>query len=172
MNFKCACCDEMIEGVPTFGWNFPIAYLDVPEEKRNEVYLTEDLCAIENLCVIGDEHFFIKGCIDIPVIGHDDSFMWGVWVKVSEDDFYEYQDLLGVEKRSGHGPYSGYLSAYIDLYPPIENLKVIMHIRDNGTRPYIEIKAKEHPLTIEQQNGITLVRVGEIYASKAHSNKT
>jgi hypothetical protein len=30
MKFKCSCCDEIIDGIPTFGWNYPIDYLDVP----------------------------------------------------------------------------------------------------------------------------------------------
>ncbi len=166
MEFKCACCDEIIEGIPTFGWKYPISYLDVPEEKREEdVFLTEDLC------VIADKWFFVRGCVEIPVIGHEDPFIWGAWVSLSEDNFMEFQELLEIEERSHYGPYFGWLSASIEIYPETENLKTMVHIRDNGDRPYIELEPTDHPLSLEQQNGITLDRVAEIYANRVHSKK-
>lgn len=167
MKFKCACCDEEIDGIPTFGWDYPLQYLDVPEEKREEdVFLTEDLC------VIADKWFFVRGCLEIPVIGHDEPFIWGVWVSLSEENFFKFQDLLGEEKRSHHGPYFGWLSAAIKMYPDTENLKTMVHIRDNGTRPYIEVEKNGHPLANEQQNGITLERVAEIYACMLHKKRS
>jgi hypothetical protein len=163
MKFKCACCDEMIDGIPTFGWSKPIHYFDVPEDKREtDVFLTEDLC------VIADKFFFVRGCIEIPVLGHDDPFVWGVWVSLSEENFFKFQDLLGVEKRSRFGPYFGWLSAYIDMYPDTVELKAMVHLRDNGIRPYIELEKNGHPLAVEQENGITLDRVSEIYACMVH----
>jgi hypothetical protein len=166
MEFKCACCDEIVNGIPTFGWDYPISYLDVPEDKREEeVFLTEDLC------VISDKWFFVRGCIEIPVIGHDDPFIWGVWVSLSEDNFMEFQDLLGVEKRSHYAPYFGWLSAAINIYPETENLKTMVHIRDDGNRPYIELEPTDHPLSLEQKHGITIDRVADIYANRVHGKK-
>ncbi len=166
MEFKCACCDEIIEGIPTFGWKYPISYLDVPEEKREEdVFLTEDLC------VIADKWFFVRGCIEIPVIGHEDPFIWGVWVSLSEENFMEFQDLLGAEKRAHYGPYFGWLNASINIYPETENLKTMVHIRDDGDRPYIELEPTDHPLALEQKNGITIERVAEIYANRVHGKE-
>ncbi|WP_078118481.1 DUF2199 domain-containing protein [Thiosocius teredinicola] len=163
MKFKCACCNEEIEGIPTFGWDYPLFYLNVPKEKRNEeVFLTEDLC------VIADRWFFVRGCLEIPVIGEEEPFVWGLWVSLSESEFFEFQDLLGVEKRSGYGPYVGWLSAAIALYPDTENLKAIVHIRDNGIRPSIELEKNGHPLAQEQEHGITLNRLAEIYACMVH----
>lgn len=163
MQYKCACCDEMIEGIPTFSWKYPLSYLDVPEDKRKEdVYLTEDLC------VIAGKWFFVRGCIEIPVIGHDDPFIWGVWVSLSEENFMEFQDLLKVEERSHFGPYFGWLSAAISLYPDTENLKTMLYIRNNGCRPYIKLEPTDHPLALEQKNGITLERVSQIYANRVH----
>lgn len=166
MQFKCACCDEIIKGIPTFGWNYPLSYLDVPENKREEdVYLTEDLC------VIAEKWFFVRGCIEIPVIDHEDPFVWGVWVSLSEENFMEFQDLLGVDKRDHCGPYFGWLNASINIYPDTENLKTMVHIRDDGTRPFIELEQTDHPLAQEQKNGITIERVAEIYANRVHGKE-
>ncbi|TXI33329.1 MAG: DUF2199 domain-containing protein [Aquipseudomonas alcaligenes] len=166
LKFKCACCDDIIEGIPTFGWKYPISYLDVPKERREkDVFLTEDLC------VIADKWFFVRGCLEIPVIGHDDPFIWGVWVSLSEDNFMAFQDLLGIEKRAHNGPYFGWLNASINIYPETENLKTMVHIRDDGNRPYIELEPTDHPLALEQRNGITIERVAEIYANRMHGLK-
>lgn len=40
--------------------------------------------------------------------------------------------------------------------------KTNVHIREVGTAPYVELEPTEHPLAIEQRNGITLERVKEI----------
>ena len=165
MKFKCACCDEEIDGIPTFGWDKPINYYDVPEEKReSDIFLTEDLC------VIADKWFYVRGCVELPVIGHEDPFIWGVWVSLSKESFFEFQELLGVKERSNYGPYFGWLSAHIRMYPTTENLKTMVHIRDDGERPYIELEQNGHPLAVEQQEGITLERVSEIYSCIAHGN--
>ena len=72
-------------------------------------------------------------------------------------------------KRSHIGPFFGWLSAELPLYPSTENLKARVHLRDNGVRPYVELEPTEHPLAIEQRNGITVDRVAEIYAHCVHS---
>jgi hypothetical protein len=45
----------------------------------------------------------------------------------------------------------------------------MVHIRDNGIRPYIELQPTDHPLAIEQRNGITVERVAELYSLMMHS---
>ena len=32
-SFTCATCGEVHEGVPSFGWDYPVQYLGVPEEE-------------------------------------------------------------------------------------------------------------------------------------------
>ena len=166
MQFKCACCDEIVAGIPTFGWDYPISYLDIPKEKREEdVFLTEDLCVIE------DQYFFVRGCLEIPVLEYDNPFIWGVWVSLSEKNFMEFQDLLKEKNRSHFGPYFGWLNAFINIYPETQNLKTKVHVRNDGIRPYIELEPTDHPLAIEQRNGISIERVAEIYANRVHGKE-
>jgi hypothetical protein len=44
------------------------------------------------------------------------------------------------------------------------NLKTAVHLRDDGVRPYIELEPTDHPLAVEQREGISVERLGEIYA--------
>jgi len=59
----------------------------------------------------------------------------------------------------------------LPLYPSTENLKTRVHLRDNGVRPYIELEATDHPLAVEQRNGIAADRVAEIYAHYEHGQQ-
>lgn len=155
--FVCTRCGNEHAGTPTFGFRFPIDYLDVPEAERKErVFLTEDTC------VIDDDRFFVRGCLEIPVHGACEPFIWGVWVSVSEKSFYEFQDLLGVDTRAHHGPFEGQLCSPPRPYPDSTNLRTLIRLRDHGIRPLVEVEAVSHPLAQEQRNGITQERVAEI----------
>ena len=45
----------------------------------------------------------------------------------------------------------------------------MVHPRD-GMRPYIELEPTDHPLALEQRNGIPMARVAQIYEARVHGN--
>jgi len=62
----------------------------------------------------------------------------------------------------------GWLNAELPLYPSTVNLKTKVHLRDDGVRPSIELEPTDHPLAVEQREGIPVARVAEIYAYFEH----
>jgi len=161
--FKCATCDEWHEGMPGFSADAPLYYFYVPREDRDRrCQLTADTC------VIDEEAFFIRGCIEIPVAGTEEPFTWGAWVSFSPENFQTFRRLLDESDRDGFGPFFGWLSASMKGYPEAEGLKTKVHLR-NGIRPYIELEPTDHPLAVEQRTGITVERVGQIYSAYIHS---
>ncbi len=72
------------------------------------------------------------------------------------------------EKRSHIGPFFGWLNAWLTPYPDTVNLKTMVHLRDNGIRPLIELEPTDHPLAVEQREGITVERLAEIYSLIMH----
>jgi len=163
LSFRCATCGEEHSGIPTFGWDFPEQYFDVPENRREpDVFLTTDTC------VIADRFFFVKGCLEIPVVGHETPFSWGVWVSLSEKNFFHFQELLGVAKRSHHSPFFAWLCSRIWIYPETLHLKTMIHLRDDGIRPFVELEPADHPLVVEQRTGITSARLAEIHEKMVH----
>ena len=46
-----------------------------------------------------------------------------------------------------------------------------MHTRPVGVRPYIELEATDHPLAVEQREGITWERVQEIAEIVLHGQE-
>lgn len=163
--FKCCSCDQIHEGMPTFGDNAPLSYFGVPEvERASRCDLGSDDCVIDS------ERFFVRGCIDIPVHGHSEPFTWGAWVSLSESHYLQWIKYFNEPKRSHIGPFFGWLNAWLKPYPETVNLKTRLHLRDDRIRPYIEIEPTDHPLAIEQREGISIDRVAEIYALMVHDN--
>jgi hypothetical protein len=119
-------------------------------------------------CVIDGNEFFVRGCIEIRVHGEDDPLSWGVWVSLSEASYKQWADSFHLKKRSHLGPFFGWLNAWLKPYPETMNLKTRVHLRDDGVRPYIELEPTEHPLAVEQRNGISVQRVTEIYEQMVH----
>lgn len=149
--------------MPTFGADAPLSYYEIRAEER------ERRCSLgTDDCVIDDKWFFVRGCIDIPVHGENDQFSWGVWVSLSEENFKKWMASFHAKQRSHIGPFFGWLNAWLKPYPDTMNLKTKIHLRDNGIRPYIELEPTDHPLAIEQRNGISKTRLAEIYAQMVH----
>ena len=161
--FKCTRCDEWHEGMPSFGASAPLYYYGIPEAER------ETRCQLSSdMCVIDGAHFFVRGCIELPVEGRDEPFIWGVWASLSREHFEEFDALFDAHDRASHGPFFGWLAAALPTYPDTENLKTMVHLREGGQRPYIELEPTDHPLAVEQRNGISVERVAELYAACMH----
>jgi hypothetical protein len=158
--FKCSCCGEFHEGLPLdYGAEFPDYYFEIPAEEREErVYADGDIC------VVDDEYFFIRGCIEIPILDGEDSFVWGVWCSLSEKSFKRTMELQDAEDAESEPPFFGWLNTSLpeEIYPETLNLKTNVYLRNNNQRPFIELQPCEHPLAIEQRSGITMKRVREI----------
>lgn len=163
--FNCSSCGQVHRGMPTFGADAPLSYYAVPEEQR------PTRCVLgSDSCIIDGESFFVRGCIDIPVHGEDEPFSWGVWVSLSESSYRQWVESFHLERRSHIGPFFGWLNAWLKPYPETMNLKTRVHLRDAGIRPCIELEPTDHPLAVEQREGISIERVAELYALMVHDN--
>jgi len=58
--------------MPTFATHAPLYLYGIPEEER------EHRCVLQSdTCVIDGKLFFIRGCIEIPVDGANEPYIWG-----------------------------------------------------------------------------------------------
>ncbi len=119
-------------------------------------------------CEIDGEHFFVHGLIQIPVIDGPNDFRWGVWVSLSPTNYQRMMDLWYQAGRESEPPYFGWLQTQLPLYPPTLNLKAMVHTRPVGMRPLVELEPTDHPLAVEQRQGITMKRVQEIAEQLLH----
>jgi hypothetical protein len=151
--------------MPTFGSEAPLSYYAVPAAERvKRCQLgTDD-------CIVDGEHYFVRGCIEIPVSGESEPFSWGVWVSLSEASYAVWKENFTKSDRSHIGPFFGWLDAWLKPYQDTMNLKTRVHLRDNGIRPFIELEPTDHPLAIEQRMGISPQRVAELYVVMVHDS--
>jgi hypothetical protein len=124
----------------------------VPEVERTKRCLLD-----AELCVIDKRYFFVRCCLDIPILG-DGVFRWLVWVSLSEKSFQRTIDVWQTKGRELEPPYFGWLNTSIPNYPETLNLKMHIHTRPIGERPQAVIEPTEHPLSLEQRRSITLSR--------------
>lgn len=101
--FECATCGGYHVGMPSFGWDYPVQYLLIPEhERERRVELSSDAC------VIDEKWFFVRGCLEIPVYEHEGSFSWGVWCSLSQESFLRYGELFDqVDREAGESFFAG-----------------------------------------------------------------
>jgi hypothetical protein len=159
--WTCQCCGHTFDHLPMdYALKAPQNWFGIPEtERESRSKLTDDVCIIDN-----SEHY-VRGCIEIPVAGCSELFIWGVWVSVSEQSFQrilEVWDATDVEKEP---PKFGWLCNWIAGYTEPVNIKCKVFIRAGTLRPGIMLEPTLYPLAVEQHSGITLERVKEIAAS-------
>jgi len=164
MIFTCTSCGEEHEGLADLVFEAPYYYFTVPQrEREGRCVLTPDFCTID------DTDFFIRGCLDIPIIGSAETFSWGAWCSVSRANFETYRDIFSDPTQSHVGPFFGWFSVRLPSYPDTLLLKVMAHLRDERTRPWFELEESEHPLSKDYRQGITLKRLQEIYEANLHA---
>ena len=156
--FKCSCCGQVYEELPLcFGSDYPDYYFSVPpEERERRIELKE------SLCVIDQQHFFHRGRLTIPIIDHTDNFVFNVWTSISADNFAIRMDLWDDPGRVSHEPYFGWLQTVVPTYGDTLNIKTIAVEQELGLIPEIKSIEQNHPLTIDQENGISFKKATEM----------
>jgi hypothetical protein len=155
MNNKCPSCGKEHDGLPDVGSDKPDYYWEIPEgEREKRIKLSSETC------VVDDEHFFIRGVIEIPLTDKDDTFGIGVWVSQKREYFKKYLDNFDT---SNIGPFFGWLSTNIGYFHESSlSLKTMVHFQGNNLRPLIKLEPTQHPLAIAQQRGISFAKACEI----------
>jgi hypothetical protein len=159
--WTCRCCGKEFNTLPlSFAAVAPDPWFAIPETERGDRALLGS-----DQCVIDGKQFFIRGCLEIPILDCNDPFVWGVWVSVSEASFNRIEQLWETEIRDQEPPFFGWLCNQLSVYPPILGLKTNLRLRNSGIRPFIALEPTDHPLAVEQRQGIPLHRVEEIAAA-------
>ena len=166
--YTCATCGQTHEGIPlSFAADFPDMYANLSRDERDArtVIGTDQ-------CIIDQQWFFLRGCLEIPIIGRAEPFLWGVWASVREEAFDEIANCWETQGRENtHGPFKGRLANSLSIYPLTDNLKLKIVLQPVATRPLFFVEESDHPLAKEQQEGITYSQAMEKAALLLHQTK-
>jgi hypothetical protein len=170
LRWKCGSCDEWHTGpCLDFAYDSPEYWSE--ECERAKPQNGDENFIDENYCVIGGQDFFVRGIIQLPIIGTAESFRWGVWGSLSRKNFEALQskddDRPGVDLP----PMFSWLSTQIPEYPDTLNLKMYARAQKSGWKPHFELEPCDHPLSQEYYGGITAERVKEIMMGRLRENK-
>ncbi len=168
MRFTCATCgsEHDLDQI-SFGTDAPVQWDLLSEDERSQSGLAGEQCEIESH---EGRSFYIRACLEIPIRGTGRTFVWGVWCSLSENSYAEISEHWDDPRRSRLGPHSGWLCTKIPGYADTIFLKTMVHQRDVGVRPLVELEATDHLLAVDQQDGIDEDRMKEIVIGLLHEN--
>jgi len=167
MSWVCSTCGETHEDVPlSFAADFPDNYANLDAEAR------EQRCIIgSDQCVIDEEQYYVRGCLEIPIQDTTEIFLWGVWALIRPDDFHEMSECWEEAGREdAHGPFKGRLGNDLRACytPDAFNLELTLKLRPLGERPLLLIDEPSHPLAIAQKHGMTRDEVDALVSKLMH----
>ena len=145
----CAACGGTHDELPAATLSAPDAWFCSSEEERAAEF---DLTA--DTCVWRDEHFFVRCVLQLPLLDREGSFDFGVWSTLSQANFDRYLESLDYPDSLGPDGMFGWLSNRLPGYPDTTNLKCLLHPKEAGKRPKIELEPTSHPLSLQQRRGI------------------
>lgn len=149
--FKCEFCgQEHDELLRDLAYMYPADYFEVPEDERPERIRVND-----DLCVIDDSDFYIRGVLALPIRNSAEEFRWGVWAKVRKADFDRYLELWDSALVAPEPASIGELSGGIAEYPDTDMLDVRVVLQAGNQRPRFYVVSEKNQLGIDQRSGIT-----------------
>jgi hypothetical protein len=165
--FACTVCGQRHELPLQYSVNAPQAVLAVPPEERDQrIVMTPDQCVIDG------KDFYIRGRILLPIRDVAEPFVWGVWAEISPKSFLRANEFWHTPGRENEPAFPGWLNSDIFVFGNTINLEVEIHTQPVGQRPQFTLSDLNHPLAIEQRDGITLERAEEIAEMILHRGET
>jgi hypothetical protein len=148
----------------SFAADFPDKYVKLAENERGSRALIGS-----DQCIIDSQWFFLRGILEIPIIGNDESFLWGLWVSVLEGVFNEISECWELEGREkDHGPYNGRLANSLPVYPETLDIEINVNLQPVSVRPLFVIEDAHHPMAMQQQSGVTQQEAIELASTLLH----
>lgn len=145
--WTCPCCGKQFDNLPlSFGVGGPDQWNAIPENER-----ATRCKKMDDICIIDDKDNFVHGCLEIPILGREETFVWGAWVSVSDKSLKRILELWSADDADDEPPFFGWLCNTLSLYPNTLGLATNVHLRSGNRRPLIELEPTDHPFAVEQR---------------------
>jgi hypothetical protein len=167
--FKCSCCGQVHEGSPSIAFKAPDQYAGLSEEQKATMGKLSD-----DFCVIGHEEgtdYFIRAVLEVPILGIEEPFLWGIWVSLSEKSFKRYWDTYD-DPHEGDG-FFGWVCNKISVYPHTSARPADVFVQCGNQRPKVVLHrggTDDDPLVMDQANGISIERAQQLAETVHHGS--
>lgn len=163
ITFRCSGCGEMHEGLPEQAFLEP-DYIYALEKTEKEVRAKTS----DDLCMLDENDFFIRCVLQIPIVGEETPFGWGIWVSASKENFWRYAELFRDDRETEMVPWFGWVSNRLPFYDDTLKLKTNVYPQGGGKRPLVKLEPTNHLLSVHQQQGMPLDLAIQIALPKLH----
>jgi hypothetical protein len=171
--FTCTKCGVTHKGLLDLAADSPEHWEGGDPEPNSEA-VDRDSVLTEDFCVIDGRDHFVRCVLQLPILGggKGECFAFGVWSTLSPKNFALYQETFDLGTQGELGPWFGWFSNRLKGYPDTLNLKCQVRPQNDRRRPLIELEPTDHPLAVEQREGVTLDRVLELLSLNGHDLRT
>jgi hypothetical protein len=165
LGFVCSFCGEHHdEQMLDIRLQFPDPVFELAEEERaSRADFGDDAGVLDPDS--SSPRFFVRGLLQLPILGLNDFFAYGAWVELDERSFGRIGDLWWDSHGSDEPPFLGRLANELEPYVATAGLDCQLQLRDVKRVPSITVRPADHPLSADQVSGITLQRVHELAAA-------
>jgi hypothetical protein len=118
-SFICTDCGERHEGSPSLSFSAPFYW-----DEENAAADPDGSQLSTDFCSIGNRDFFIRCVLEIPIIGADEPFTWGIWISQSKTNFEKYVETF---HSSPSMITFGYFANRLLFYADTLNLQAQVH---------------------------------------------
>ena len=163
MRWTCACCGRSFDGLLLdVAYRCPSAYEALPDPRESDtVGLSSDFCRV-------DDALFLRACLEIPVLGLEQPFVWGVWVAVDRATWDRAAALFEADPAPDEPSYAALLANRLQDYPDTLDLRARIRFRPLPHRPLVALEPDDHDIAGDQRKGITIERVKRIVGPLMH----
>jgi len=157
--YQCASCGTHHDELPLcFISPEPALVVELTAaERKQRVQMSSDQC------VLDEEHFFVLGNLDIPIVGHAQFLRFTVWSSLSQKSFLRACELWNTPGREqGEPAYFGWLCSVLPSYSDTQHLKLDVLTSPVGVRPCLKLHDEDHDLCRDQAQGISWERAVQI----------
>jgi hypothetical protein len=109
----------------------------------------------DDLCMISESRFFIRGVLPLPVNDWGRSYNIGLWVEVEEQAFGRVCRLWSDPNQQQEPPFPVSIANSIRGMPNSLGLPAELRLTGPTSRPSIHVVEKSHPLFSQQAEGIS-----------------
>ncbi|MDX6485282.1 MAG: hypothetical protein QOF43_435 [Gaiellaceae bacterium] len=162
MGFVCSVCGEFHdERMLDIRLGLPDAIHALTDEEREKrAWLSDDFA------VLDDEHFYVRGLLDIPIPELEARFGYGIWAEVTQEEFLQlmgrWNDPVQPE------PLEAVLANELSPYAGTAGLRVLFRPVSADRLPAVTLLDADHELVADQQRGISATRSDELAATVLH----
>ena len=152
----------------SFAADYPDMYANMGRSERDaRAVISSDQC------IIDETWYFLRGCLEIPIVGSGEVFLWGLWASIKQaasEEIAASWEEAGREQH--HGPFKGRLANSLSAhYTDCLSARLRVVIQPVGTRPLFVLEEPEHALALAQGSGISKGAALELVGTLMHNQR-